>query len=214
MGTYVSFGVYCEKIVSICNTFTSDTPWKESKQLTKDLQTQGYTITSVSTTQVTATKSERFANAPSLHYYNKDDWFDDLQSLYKSNLVHFQDWCTWTFDDRPMTSKDDMRSTLRVWDDLWSTILEDIEEHEREQEKRSEFYRKQEEEVMKNSTYSDTQKNQKIYDIRVSASRHRKRFPYYHMEFVNDVRDTMKKILEYAIEHDGVQINAYIHREY
>ena len=103
------------------------TPWKE----TRELQARGYKIVRSSTTEATLQKVEPVDAAPTLSHTGRYKSFERAQQLFQSHHIHFKEWCKWDFSrSRPLTSIEDIKSTLAVWDDLWEPILSTMRDPE------------------------------------------------------------------------------------
>jgi hypothetical protein len=122
MGFDVHFNVNCCKVTTVNHTFTTDTPWKEIKEL----QEQGYEIVRSSTTDAILQKVESI-EAPSILYIGGFDFFEQAQQLFQKQQFHFKEWCKWECSrSNSLTSIRDIKTTIGVWDDLWEDILKKI----------------------------------------------------------------------------------------
>jgi hypothetical protein len=190
----VNFVVYCEKITTLNHTFATSTPWKETKELTK----QGYKIIKSNRLTATLIKAEKI-NEPIIQYDGRYSRFERFKKLFESHVLHYTEWCKWELESNTLKNKQDIQSTLDVWDDMWADIIKDIANDERIKDK--------EEQDLEN-TY-ETEQNQEFsrdrnwkhaFDM---IDHHRTRYP---INLGETLRDEMRDIFNYALTNDNIQI--------
>ena len=121
MGIDCIFRVQCYKETYLTHTYTTETPWKEIAELTK----QDYMIVRKTNTEVTVKKQERIPE-PHIFYHNRLSFIEPIMDLFYDNLDHFREDCDWDFES-DMSGTDRFKSTLRVWDALWDAVVADAE---------------------------------------------------------------------------------------
>jgi hypothetical protein len=123
MGIDCEFNVKCYKETFLTHKFTTETPWKETKEFTN----QGYKAITTTSTEVLLQKKE-YVSEPNLNYFNRLSFIEPIQELYNKKLPIYSNWCHWSFCYSIMSGKERFASTLRVWDDMWTDIIESLDE--------------------------------------------------------------------------------------
>jgi hypothetical protein len=162
MGIDCDFDVHCFKVTHKTHTFTTPTPWKETKEFTQ----QGYKVIRTSDTEVFLMK-EQYLSEPSLSYSNRLSFIEPFQELYQKYIPIYSQWCYWSFNNSEMSGIDHFKTTLQVWDDIWNDIIADAELH--------------------NTT----------------ATKYNKEYP---IGIAEEIRDGMRKILEFASTNEGITV--------
>jgi hypothetical protein len=120
----IIFNVYCRKVIKTEYKYTTPTPWKELKELRKE----EYRLLDVTRESATLSRIHG-VDAPFLEFDGRLETFLGAQKIFQSYHEYYKPWCKWDFSRHDtLQNKDDIQSTLLVWDDLWNDIMNDSDD--------------------------------------------------------------------------------------